>query len=81
MKISEAIDIAKHLKKAILIAGEGNLQANYTEIQLVKALIAFYDATGDTPISNDDLTKVKRQLTAANARLARYEKREGSGNE
>jgi hypothetical protein len=78
MKISEAIDMARHLKRALIVAGEGNLSAPYTEIQMVKALIVYFDHTGHgIPASGEDLTRVKRQLTAANARLAKWEKTRG----
>jgi hypothetical protein len=73
LTLSEAIAIAKHVKKAREIAGM-HTDVPYSQIQLVDALATILTVCGDNPVSHEDHVHVTRQLTAANARLAKYEK-------
>lgn len=71
MILAEAIKIAKHVKKAREIAGM-HTDVPYSQIQLVDALASLVDAVGDDPATHEDYVKLRRQLTAAEARLAKY---------
>jgi len=73
MDVTEAVKIAKHAARAIQLAGP-YADVPYTQDQLCKALIAFVEHVGPNPVSHDEHVKVVRQLTAANARLAKWEK-------
>lgn len=74
MTLEEAIKIGKHVKRAREIAGM-HTSVPYSEIQLVDALASLVTAVGDTPQTHEEYVKLRRQLTAAEARLSKYEKR------
>lgn len=74
MNLKEAVTLAQHVKKAREVAGM-HMDVPYSQLQLVEALIAILDAVGTEPVTRDEHTRITRQLTAANARLAKYEKR------
>lgn len=74
MQVNEAVSIAKHVRKALEMAGP-YADVPYSQGQLCEALLAFHKIVGDEPVSREEHVKVIRQITAANARLAGYEKR------
>lgn len=73
MTLEEATLLALHVRKAKEVAGM-YMSVPYSQLQLVDALIALVDVTGERPASRDEYNHIVRQLTAANARLAKWEK-------
>ena len=73
-ELQAALVLARDLKKKRDIAG-AQVDYPYHKYQLADALIVLCQFVGwATPVSHEEHIKVVRQLTAATARLAKYEK-------